>query len=71
MPSEVDIVVLLTQKKIIMEKKQHHQIVITTDNENKKEKFPLNLLVSLAAGAIAGVAAIFSLFWGIEILLNL
>ena len=54
-----------------MEVKQHNRIVITTDNETNKQKFPLNLLVSLAAGAIAGVAAIFSLFWGIEILLNL
>ena len=49
------------------EKKQPHQIVITTSSENEKQKIPMNLLVSLAAGAIAGVAAIFGLFWGLEI----
>jgi hypothetical protein len=54
-----------------MEKKHYHQIVITTDRENNKQKIPFNLLVSLAAGAIAGVAAVFSLFWGIEILFKL
>ncbi len=54
-----------------MDNKKHHQIVITTDSENNKQKIPVNLLVSLAAGAIAGVAVVFGLFWGIEILFSL
>jgi hypothetical protein len=57
-----------------METKAHqNQIVITTstENENEKQKLPVNLLISLAAGAIAGVAIIFGLFWGAEMLLSL
>lgn len=46
------------------EKKQPHQIVITTSSENEKQKIPMNLLVSLAAGAIAGVAAYFRFILG-------
>jgi hypothetical protein len=48
-----------------------NQIVIKTDPENEKGMLPTNLLVTLAAGAIAGMAIIFGLFWGIEMLLNL
>lgn len=54
-----------------MEEKRHHQIVITTSSQNDKQKIPVNLLFSLAAGAIAGVAVVFGLFWGIEILFSL
>ena len=54
-----------------MEENRPHQIIITTSNKDEKQKFPLNLLISLAAGAITGVAAIFGLFWGIEVLLGL
>ncbi len=54
-----------------MEKKQPHQIVITTGNETDKQKLPFNLLISLAAGAITGVIAIFGLIWGIEFLIGL
>lgn len=43
-----------------------NQIVINTDPENEKKLLPVNMLVTLAAGAIAGVAVIFTLFWGIE-----
>lgn len=53
-----------------MEKKQPHQIIITTGNDKRKQQLPLNLLIYLAAGAIAGVAAIFGLFWGIELVLG-
>ncbi len=52
-------------------KANQNQIVITTSTENEKQKLPANLLVSLAAGAIAGVAIIFGLFWGAEMLLGL
>lgn len=46
-----------------------NQIVITTSAGNEKQKLPAHLLVALAAGAIAGVALIFALFWGAELLL--
>ena len=48
-----------------------NQIVIKTNSENEKQKLPLNLLISLAAGAIAGMALIFGLFWGAEMLLGI
>jgi len=52
-------------------KVNQNQIVIKTNSENEKQKLPLNLLISLAAGTIAGVAIIFGLFWGAEMLLSL
>lgn len=48
-----------------------NQIVITTGSEEEKQKLPVNLFISLAAGAIAGVAIIFGLFWGAEMLFGL
>ncbi len=48
-----------------------NQIVIKTDPENEKKMLPLNMMVTLAAGAIAGMAMIFTLFWGIEKLLGI
>jgi hypothetical protein len=53
-----------------MEENRPHQIIITTRNKDERQKFPVNLLVTLAAGAITGVAAIFGLFWGIEVFLG-
>lgn len=62
----------IKQKRKTMETRvNHNQIVIKTSTENEKQKLPLNLLISLAAGAIAGVAIIFGLFWGAEMLLGL
>ena len=52
-------------------KTNQNQIVITTKSDNEKQKLPLNLLLSLAAGTIAGMALIFGLFWGAEMLLSL
>ena len=43
-----------------------NQIVINTDPENEKKMLPAHMLISLAAGALAGVALIFTLFWGVE-----
>ena len=43
-----------------------NQIVINTDPENEKKLPPTHMVLSLAAGAIAGMAMIFTLFWGIE-----
>lgn len=48
-----------------------HQIVILTNPDQEKQKLPVNLIIYLAAGAITGVALIFSLFLGIEMLLSL
>jgi hypothetical protein len=50
------------------DKKMPFQIVITSDKENEKQKLPVNLLLTLAAGAISGVLAILGLIWGIELL---
>lgn len=52
-------------------KTNKNQIIIKTTPENEKQKFPLSLLLSLAAGAITGVALMFGLFWGVEILFGL
>lgn len=49
----------------------HNQIVITTKSDEEKQKLPVNLYISLAAGAIAGVAIIFVLFWGVEMIFGL
>lgn len=52
-------------------KTNQNQIVIKTNPENEKQKLPMNLVITLAAGTIAGVAVIFGLFWGAEMLLSL
>jgi hypothetical protein len=52
-------------------KVNQNQIVITTSSEDEKQKLPANLILSLAAGAIAGVAIIFGLVWGADLLFSL
>ncbi|MEE4285779.1 MAG: hypothetical protein V2I31_06510 [Mariniphaga sp.] len=52
-------------------KVNQNQIVITTSSEDEKQKLPVNLILSLAAGAIAGVAIIFGLFWGADMIFGL
>lgn len=52
-------------------KANQNQIVITTQSDDEKQKLPMNLLLTLAAGAVAGMMAIFGLFWGAELLLGL
>ena len=52
-------------------KTNQNQIVSTTLSDDVKQKLPTNLLFMLAAGAIAGVAIIFGLFWGAEMLMSL
>jgi len=55
-----------------METQTHHnQIVIKTSTDNVKQKLPVNLLISLAAGAIAGVAIMVGILMGAEIILGL
>ena len=52
-------------------KVNQNQIVITTSSDDEKQKLPMNILISLASGVIAGVAIIFGLFWGAELLFSL
>ena len=52
-------------------KTNQNQIVIKTNSENEKQKLPANLLLSLAAGAIAGFMLIFGLFWGVEVIFGI
>ena len=51
-------------------KTNQNQIVIITTSENENQKLPVNLILTLAAGTIAGMAVIFGLFWGFEMLLG-
>ena len=48
-----------------------NQIVIKTNSENEKTMLPMHFLITMAAGAIVGMAIIFGLFWGVEMLTNL
>lgn len=49
-------------------KADRNQIVITTNTEDGKQKLPLNLLLTLAMGAVAGVVGIFGIIWGLDML---
>ena len=57
--------------KTMETKNNQNQIIIKTNTTDDKQKLPANLLLSLAAGAIAGVIIIFGIFWGAEILFGL
>jgi hypothetical protein len=52
-------------------KTDQNQIVILTASENEKQKLPMNLILTLAAGTIAGMMVIFGLFMGAEKLMGL
>lgn len=52
-------------------KTNQNQIVITTLPDNEKQKLPMNLLITLVVGTIAGIVAIFGLFLGAELLMSL
>ena len=52
-------------------KTNQNQIVITTLSEDEKQKLPMNLLVTLAMGTIAGVVGILGLFMGLELLTHI
>lgn len=52
-------------------KTNQNQIVITTIPENEKQKLPLNIILTLAAGTLAGVAIIFGLIMGVELLMKM
>lgn len=52
-------------------KTNQDQIVITMNPEEMKQKLPMNLIVSLVAGMVTGVALIFGLFMGLKLLFGL
>ncbi len=59
------------QKMETMETKtEHNQLVIKTSPDNEKQKLPLNIVLTMTAGTVAGMAIIFCLFWGAEKLLG-
>ena len=61
-----------TIKTRMMESKTNqNQIIIKMNTENEKKMLPLNFVFTLAAGAIAGMAIIFTLFWGVEKLIGM
>lgn len=62
---------LFNMKQTMETKTNQNQIVITTMSENEKQKLPFNLLLILAAGTIAGMALIFGLFMGAEMLMGI
>ena len=47
-------------------KVNQNQVIIKMNTENEKKTLPMHLILTLAAGTIAGMAAIFALFWGVE-----
>lgn len=52
-------------------KSNQNQIIIKMNTENEKKLLPMNMIFTLVAGAIAGMATIFGLFWGLEKLLGM
>ena len=52
-------------------KSDQNQIVIRMESEERKQKLPLNLILTFAAGTVAGMIIIFGLFWGIEKIIGL
>ncbi len=52
-------------------KANQNQVVITLNPENEKQKLPMKFIFSLVAGTVAGMAVIFALFWGAEMLFSL
>lgn len=51
-------------------KETQNHIVIRKNIHDGRQKLPVNLLLSLAAGAITGSGFIFVVLWGIELLLG-
>ena len=46
------------------------QIVISTSHEGEKQLLPLNVIISLALGLMAGIAFIIALFMGANYIVN-
>jgi hypothetical protein len=60
-----------TKTRRMETKMNQNQIIIKMNTENEKKMLPMNLILTLAAGTIAGMAVIFTLFWGVEKLLGM
>ena len=54
-----------------MERTNENQIVINTTSSTSRQRLPLNLMISLAAGSVAGVMIIFGLIWAAKMLAGL
>ncbi|MDB4582686.1 hypothetical protein N9164_06010 [Draconibacterium sp.] len=54
-----------------METTNENQIVITTASNTHRQRLPLHLMISLAAGSVAGVMIIFGLIWAAKMLTGL
>lgn len=52
-------------------KLNQNQVIIKMNTENEKKTLPMHFILTLAAGALAGVASIFTLFWGVEKLIGM
>jgi len=52
-------------------KKNQNQIIITMNAEDEKQKLPLNLVIPMVAGALAGTSIIFVLLIGVKMLFGL
>jgi hypothetical protein len=52
-------------------KTNQNQIVITLNADEKKQKLPMGLIITLAAGTLTGVSIIFLLFMGAKLLFGL
>lgn len=49
-------------------KTNQNQVVINLGTEEQKQKLPMNLIITLAAGTFTGMAIIFGLFMGAKLL---
>ncbi|VAW14758.1 hypothetical protein MNBD_BACTEROID01-1291 [hydrothermal vent metagenome] len=50
---------------------KQNQIVISTSPVGKRQSLPLNLIISLALGTLAGIAIILGLFMSANYLVNI
>jgi len=57
--------------KTMETKANQNQIVIKLDSEERKQKLPIHLILTFAAGTITGLVLILGLFWGVEKLIGL
>ncbi len=54
-----------TMKQIVSQ----DQIIISTTSDQRRQLLPLNLIITLALGTLTGIAIIFGLFWGANMLI--
>ena len=52
-------------------KKNQNQITITLKSDDEKQKLPMNLVIPMIAGALAGTSVIFGLLIGLKMLFSL